>query len=282
MSVLKQFVGWLFDYRKVKAASANSYLSSLKSLHEIRELNSDSFSSHSLKLLVRGKENLESYEQIFKETRKVMTLPLLKLLGHELARSGWGLNSVLTVWCAAVVGFFGSFRMGEILPFESGNRSDFLLWEDVKFLGKDHILIHVKHPKSRAAQGEFVDLFVVKGHNVCPVKALRILKESLTCWDPKLPVFRFENGVFLTKKKFNGVIQNLLSVHIGSKAGQISCHSFRAAIPSALARFPNIANDWDIKGWARWEGKDYKRYTRLKTEQKKLTFNKAMSIFKIK
>ena len=90
-----------------------------------------------------------------------MTLPLLKLLGHEIAKSNWGENSKHTVWTAFIFAFFGSFRMGEILPQQEKSFSprDTLLWGDKKFLEQNHILIHIKSPKSRLPQGEFVDIF---------------------------------------------------------------------------------------------------------------------------
>ena len=44
-----------------------------------------------------------------------MSLPLLKLLSHELAKSDWTVDKKATVWAACTTAFFGSFRLGEIL-----------------------------------------------------------------------------------------------------------------------------------------------------------------------
>ena len=130
---------------------------------------------------MRGKENMEIYANQIKGTRKVMSLPLLKILGNEIAKLNWNENSKQVVWSAFTLSFFGSFRMGEILPQQENTFSplDTLLWSDVKFLENNHILVHVKTPKSRLPQGEFVDIFQFDGQGVCPVKAIMALRDSL-------------------------------------------------------------------------------------------------------
>ena len=278
VDTLLDYSTWLANHRKVKASTIESYLSSLKSLHELKGFPSKSFDNPLLKAVIRGIDNLELYDCNPKHTRKVMTLPLLKLLGHEIAGTSWSENSKLTVWCASTVAFFGCFRMGEILPAESGNTDDTLLWQDVKIYDESHVLFHIKTPKSKNKQGEFVDIFRVKGHGVCPVMAITKLRSSLPLQCSKNPVFMFENGTLLTMKKFNNILQTLLTPHIGHHAQQMSCHSFRAGIPSTLAKFPDLANSQDIKGWARWKGEDYNRYTRLEVNRRRHIFTKVMSI----
>lgn len=279
ISTIVNFCAWGFKSRNLRASTMNSYLSSLKCMHELKGLNSDGFKSYPVKTVIRGKENLEIYSAP-KHTRKVMTLHLLRLLGHEIDGQAWNPNSKLVVWGAATLGFFGSFRMGELLP---GHHSRFcpedtLLWNDLKFIDSEHMLVHVKSPKSRAREGEFVDIFKVRGVGVCPVATMMALRESLGGEVGQKPVFQFDNGKNLTMESFNACIQDLLAPHIGHCSRNISCHSFRAAIPSALARFPEVANEADIKGWARWEGNDYTRYTRLRVEKRRSMFYKIMSV----
>ena len=123
---------------------------------------------------------MEIYADQVKGTRKVMSLPLLKILGNEIAKTTWDENSKQVVWSALTLAFFGSFRMGEILSQQENSFSprDTLLWSDLKFLDQNHILIHVKTPKSRLPQGEFIDIFTFEGHNVCPVRALMALQDT--------------------------------------------------------------------------------------------------------
>jgi len=273
--ILAEYAAWALSKGSLKPSTLQAYLGGLKCLHELKGLDSKGFEGYILKSVIRGGENLEVYKGLAKATRKVMTLPLLKILGHEIAKSGWEKNSKLVMWGAVTVAFFGSFRAGELL---AGGERDFcpkdtLLWKDVKFCSNDHILIHIKNPKSRQREGEFVDIFSFEGQNVCPVKALRALRASLREYNPDSPVFSFGSGKNLTRRGFNVTLASLLTPHLGGEAKHISGHSFRAAIPAVLAKFPRLCNSLDIMGWGRWRSDAYLLYTRLKLDQKRCTFN---------
>jgi hypothetical protein len=65
---------------------------------------------------MRGAENaLMAEPQPPALQRRVMTLPILKLLGHQLTESGWLKNTQQTIWVACLTGFFSSARMGQLL-----------------------------------------------------------------------------------------------------------------------------------------------------------------------
>jgi hypothetical protein len=68
-----------------------------------------------------------------------------------------------------------------------------------------------------------------------------------------------------------------LRPHLGHQASSIQGHSFRAAIPSAMANNPDLAGENDIKTWGRWNSDSFKLYTRLQYNQKKVIFNKITS-----
>ena len=130
--------------------------------------------------------------------------------------------------------------------------------------------------------GEYIDIFSFTGHNCCPVKALNML-EKLT--DPKQrekePVFKFENGLLLTKTFFNKMIKNLLSDKLGKNGNDFSGHSFRAGIPAALAKHPKLISDNHIMGWGRWGAPpSYLAYTRLKLDQKKDIFDQIRNVLR--
>lgn len=282
-TILCSFTVWACNERKLKSSSISSYLSSLKTIHSLQNLDCSAFDNFTLKSLIRGKENQEIYSTEGNCSRRVMTLPLLKLLGHEIAISKWGENSKQTVWAALTIAFFGSFRMGEILSQEESKFSpkDTLLWGDIKFLDLNHILIHIKTPKSRLPQGEFVDIFSFTGHGVCPVAALVALRDSQHSIDPNSPVFSFQNSINLTKRTVNSILPQLLLPHLGSESSNISGHSFRAAIPAILACHPEEANSSDIMGWGRWKSDAYQCYTRLKLDQKRGAFQKISNLLNL-
>jgi hypothetical protein len=89
-----------------------------------------------------------------------------------------------------------------------------------------------------------------------------------------------ENGNFLTLPTLNTFLYTFLSRSIDEDARHITAHSFRAALPSALANSPDIANDADIRAWGRWNSSAYKKYTRLKPRQKRVIFSKILEALK--
>jgi hypothetical protein len=231
--------------------------------------------------MLKGAKNLELYESITKNCRKVMTFPLLKILSHKIATENWSENDKQTIWTVLSLAFFGSFRFGELLPENRHkfNMKETLLWSDIKF-SQDFVVIHVKVTKTKAVNGEFIDLFLQESSNYCPVKALSRLLSLKNPQDYRTPVFVLDNGSFLTCKVINGILLSLLTPVLGNDAKFITAHSFRAALPSALASNPEIANEEDIKLWGRWNTSSYLSYTRLKLNQKRSIFKKIIAVLK--
>jgi len=273
LSILVDYATWALSLGSLKSSTVDAYLNMLKTIHKLKGLETKNFDSFLLKSIIRGKENLEMYDTDGKGTRKVMTLHLLKLLGHEIAKSNWKENSKQVVWAAMTLAFFGSLRCGEILANGEKEycKDDTLLWGDLKFYENDHILIHIKNAKSRYKGGEFVDIFEFKGHGVCPVEALKKLRQSnMNRLDS--PVFCFDTGICLTRPMLNKIVKKLLTPYLGKEAEYITGHSFRAGIPAVLARYPEICSRYQIMGWGRWKSDAYLLYTRLKIDQKRCTF----------
>ena len=161
---------WAVADRKLKPSTVGSYISSLSFLLKINDLDSSCCSDTVSKLLIKGAGNLSFYRDLSSNQRKVMTLPLLRILGHQISNSGWKSDGKQVFWTAAVIAFFGSFRFGEILcPKETYfNMDECLLWEDIRF-SEDSVTIHVKIPKNRNLKGEFIDLFKIQNKSYCPV-----------------------------------------------------------------------------------------------------------------
>ena len=72
------------------------------------------FTSFQTKLQVRGGKNQVYLFLPPSPTRKVMTLEILKIVGHEIAIADWCSDSKRVFWAACCLLFFGSFRVGEI------------------------------------------------------------------------------------------------------------------------------------------------------------------------
>jgi hypothetical protein len=128
-----------------------------------------------------------------------------------------------------------------------------------------------KTTKIRNPGGEKVDLFEFPGYNCCPVRALKNLREKQILrgnMDESLPVFRFSSGKNLTKAVLNKTLSALLSDLFVAGKDTISCHSFRAGIPSTLKMYPDLISSDMVKGWGRWQSDCYQLYTRLSLIEK--------------
>ena len=274
---VRGFVSWAVQTSKLKPSTVQSYISSLSYMHKVNDLDNKNCSDFVVKSLIKGAENLNFYRKISENTRKVMTLPLLKILGHQIAASDWSEDSKQVFWTALTVAFFGSFRFGEILCSSTTSfiEDESLLWKDV-ILKEDSVLIKIKIPKSRNAKGEFVDLFRIPNCTFCPVLALRKL-HAIRSRNPQKPVFEFASGSLLTSGSLNSCLVKLLRPIIGESATSISGHSFRAALPSVLANRPDLASDEDIKRWGRWSSASFQLYTRLKPQQRRIIFSKIVA-----
>jgi hypothetical protein len=87
-------------------------------------------------------------------------------------------------------------------------------------------------------------------------------------------IFTVTLGKQLTREGLNAALKTLVSPIFNFKEGSISCHSFRAALSSALAAPPSEISAKDIKNWGRWKREAYRGYTCLKHQQKKELYEK--------
>ena len=112
---LNNFITWCMYKKNLMASTIQSYVNCLCSIHQLMDHDSLIFSSLVTKAIIRGTVNLETSKSLYKHTRKLFTLPLLKLLGHEIANSNWSDDSKRIFWTCTCTSFFGSFRIGELL-----------------------------------------------------------------------------------------------------------------------------------------------------------------------
>jgi hypothetical protein len=281
-TIVSAFAGYCLAVKKLKPASVKTYLASLVKLHKLRGYNSYSIDKEEVNTIMRGATNmLLSGPSPPSNRRRVMTLQILRLLGHQLAESGWLKNTQQTIWAACLVGFFSSARMGELLaPHETGrDPTATLTWKCVQFRGDGSVLLHIRLPKMMTKEGDFVDLFPFPDPPYCPVAALSKLywqQREAGLGGGDTAVFTYCSGKQLTREGLNAALKTLLEPVFDFRQGSISCHSFRAALSSALASRPNQVSAEDIKHWGRWSSDTYQTYTRLKHDQKKELYGKII------
>ena len=280
MDTLRGYAVYLLTARGLKMSSARAYLSSLSCLHRLKGFPNHKMDNDLVRVIMRGAENLQMSAPPTKENRRmVMTVPLLRHLGHRLASSGWEKEAIQTIWAASLAAFFGTTRMGELLsPSESwADPTSTLTWACVQFRKHtDSFMLHIRLAKMRTPQGEFIDLFPFKKiKGLCPVAALKkhwSLQKAMGKGRLQDPVFIYPSGNFVTTEAFNKALRILLGDVVDFKEDTISCHSFRAGLPSLISQYPELMSLEDIKNWGRWSGESYSKYTRLGDVQKKKLF----------
>ncbi len=141
---------------------ATIYLSGLKLAHKLRNIDTKHFDDFLTKAMIKGAANLWLYSDT-RKTKFVMTFPLLKILGHEIAMQNWLDNSKRVLWPARCLAFFGSFRLGEILSQrDSSFGPETLMWNNVQIF-ESHAIIRIRFPKyMRARKGDFLDIFPLR------------------------------------------------------------------------------------------------------------------------
>jgi hypothetical protein len=200
MQTIRAFVTYCIAVRKLKPSSTKTYLSALVHVHKLKGYANYEISDNVVTSLLRGAENLMMVNPpVDGNKQRVMTLQLLRILGHRLHSSGWSQSSQQVIWAACTVAFFTSARMGELLAPADGHfdPSSTLTWACVREREDGSYLLHVRLPKSGQKEGEFLDVFPFKLYGCCPVAALKRHAELRSRTGPvKLsePVFTFATG----------------------------------------------------------------------------------------
>jgi hypothetical protein len=225
-------------------------------------------------LILAGGKNLETLEGKFSSTRRS-----LKIIGHRIAVSNWSPGSKQVVWTAVTTAFFASARMGELLsPTETNfGPTTSLLCGQVFFRRDGGVLIHVRQPKGSTKEGDFLNLFPFTDKACCPVLTMKKLCEMYKdsgLYDRGLPVFRFPSGKNLTLKCLNAVLKGLLGDIYKEGTDNITCHSLRMAIPTALNETPSSTSVTDKKEWGRWKSNAYLAYAKQHKKHKLQLFRK--------
>lgn len=167
------------------------------------------------------------------------------------------------LWAASCLCFFAFLRVGEMtVPSDSSfDLSVHLSVGDVAVDAQQNpsmVRVRIKRSKTDPFR-KGIDLFVGKtGSALCPVAALLdYLKSRRT--DPG-PLFRFEDGLPLTRPRFAAAIRSALA-RAGVDQKKFCMHSFRIGAASTAAA--RGIEDSVIKTLGRWESTAYLLYVRL-------------------
>lgn len=203
--------------------------------------------------------------------RHPITLPLLRTIKGELARSATHSRDKLAYWAAFTLAFYGFLRASEYTA-PSAARHDprcHLLVEDTT-ISTNSVQLHLKRSKTDRFGKSATVLVGQTGTSTCPVQAMRKYLIQRQC-EPPGPLFTLHSGKFITRRGVSDTTKQLLS-SAGLDPHLYSSHSYRigAATAAAAAGLP----DHLIKTLGRWRSSAYQCYIRTSPE----TLMKASSL----
>lgn len=174
--------------------------------------------------------------------------------------------SIVMLWAAAVLCFFGFFRSGEITvpSINSFDQAKHLSWGDVAVDSVEApTLLRVKLNKSKTDQlRQGVEVYVGRtGCQLCPVAA--VLAYMAIRGDQAGPFFKASDGRPLTKASFTKEVREVLQA-IGLPYQNFAGHSFRIGAATAAARAG--IEDSTIRMMGRWSSSAFLAYIRTPRE----------------
>jgi hypothetical protein len=116
MEVVRAFVTFCILVKKLKSSSIKTYLSSLVHVHKLHGFLSFEVKDQVVASILQGADHIQILEPVpTSSRRRVMTIQLLRHLGHKLAASGWSAHTQQVLWAVCTLAFFTSARMGKLL-----------------------------------------------------------------------------------------------------------------------------------------------------------------------
>ena len=270
------FVVYLTRVKGLSVSSAKEYIAGLKTLHIIQGFSTAGLEDETAKKMLDGARNMAWVESKGGPERRAMSIPLMKLLNIELSKSNWPELEKSAAWAAFTVAFQTAARMGELLPSDPNfyDPQSVLLNGDVK--KKDNVYtLHLRNPKVNSRKGDFVEIFPLESV-LCPVKALDVHLAALAgrgLFLEDKPVMTISSTCFLSTGRVNEILKLLLGKHVDFNVHPISCHSFRAGLPSLLQSAKD-AGSVNVNAWGRWRSSAVDAYKKLSKRQRENEFEK--------
>ena len=219
---------WYSQYLSTKLKSHSSlvsYLSGVKTLHNLLNYSVVGFSGFLLKITLRGLRRLNPH--VVTRARPI-TPALLRAMHSQLDHD----NPVHVVfWCASLFAFMLLFRKSNLLPdtIDGFNGERQLRQQDcVIDWNKRRIVVGIRWAKNHQFSKELLTfpLPELPGSVLCPLKALLKVR-SMIPHHPNAHVFALPNGGSLTYRRFQNILRSTLDDLGIQNSNQYSSHSYR-------------------------------------------------------
>jgi len=232
-----------------------NYLSGVKTMHIINELDISMFDDYLVKMMMRGiKVGKKHVVQKAAVMTPAILLQVWEVLDHTSAEDR-------TFWALFLLAFFLLARKSNLVPdsvakFDAGKQ---VTRGDV-VVKRDCLLVTLKWSKTnQTGRKEEFPLLINEGNNLCPVKAYREMVSSYPAHDtsPAFLLKRYGRVQTVTYRQFQDKLKKCVSA-IGLDAKDFTSHSFRRGGATYAFQCGLSANH--IKKLGDWKSDAYLEY----------------------
>ena len=258
LALYAQFLAYTFH----SARSVRNYLSGVRTLHVLMNLQPPSLSNTEIKLTLMGltkmmKRPIKQAQPLTPETM----LEMFTFIDLEL-------NKDLIMWAMIVVGFFAMLRKSNLMP---DSKTSFCQTKQLtrgQITFEDGVaMISVKWSKTLQFKNKVlkIPLFPIPGSPLCPVTVLKaLLAKPGRSSDP---LFKIGKSKLITYPVFQKRLKDL-AVKAGYKRSAFTSHSLRRG--GASWAFKSGVNENLIKILGDWSSDSYRRYLEFPIEMRAL------------
>jgi hypothetical protein len=268
-------VTYLFRIRVLVPTTVASYISSIRNWEHLQGIENKNWDNPLIRQIMKGYKNLYLTRLRNPRVRCVITWSILRLLKDEIWKLDFSALDKQVAWCAAILAFWGSLRMGELLQGKLGfDALRCLSWEKLVICDNNtHVIIYVALPKvtDDSQPSDHIDIFDFPIKEYCPIHNILKLHNMNSLLRPPgtfnidTSVFILSNGEPLTMNGMAQLLKQTLNP-LFPGLGNFSPHSFRAGLPSLMGAFPALFTREQLLQHGRWVSKACDLYARTNNE----------------
>ena len=227
-----------------------------------------------VKALLVGLANRPRQSHI-KTYRLAMNKAGLTLAGHVLHSQEWPERDKSTIWSLFLVAYYACARIGDLVSSHATTAScKTLKWADVT-LSEKKAELFLRQPKC-SNQNKGHSLFLIRNPDTkfCPVHFLSKLKAVSS----EGPVYTLSSGKFVTVALVNKILKQTSQLAGLPDGTAYSAHSFRAAMPTAIAQNQSTFSEAEVRAAGRWRSDAANRYVRCQRNMAESIAARAYSL----
>ena len=251
------YISYLSNVKCLKSQSIKVYISAVRALHVLGGVKYCLEGNPAIKLALKAVER-----QAPGVNKKLAITYDILCQFHQLLSKNY---DHIMIWAAMTLAHFACLRTAEFVSkndvvFEKHSQ---LLEGDVSFCtlnqGERGLKVHLKSSKTDSTGKGLNVLVGCTGTHVCAACAMTDYLGSLGSHQLDRPLFRWHNGMYLTRAAFVKETKRLVQA-VGLDSSKYSGHSYRSggATSGALAGFSAL----ELKLLGRWNSDAYEGYIR--------------------